>query len=212
MDVPFEEISLVHDVYSKIANSFDKTRKSIWKCVQNFLSKLDSSSKIIDCGCGNGKNVDFLLKKGFTNISSFDYCQEFVEMCLERGHNCFRGDVCNIPLTSNTFDAVLSIAVIHHLYGKDRIRQAISELIRITKPNGYILITVLSKEKHSECVNISKGLNDNTLKWTLPGETLQRYYYFFTLEELSELLNSFNITYEIKEEMGNWVIKIQRVF
>ena len=45
------------------------------------------------------------------------------------------------------YDYVMCIAVIHHLSNKERRKQAIKELLRITKKDGKILIYVWAKRK-----------------------------------------------------------------
>jgi SAM-dependent methyltransferase len=46
-------------------------------------------------------------------------------------------DTLRLPYRSDAFDVVLSIAVLHHLSTKERRLQALSELLRITKPGLF---------------------------------------------------------------------------
>ena len=48
----------------------------------------------------------------------------------------------SIPLKDNIADYVLSIAVVHHLTTEERRYKAVSEMIRILKPGGKMIIQV----------------------------------------------------------------------
>ena len=61
-------------------------------------------------------------------------------------YSLFGADSLNLPLRSGSFDAVISIAVVHH-FSTDSLRiQAISELARIAKQGGKVLIYVWAYE------------------------------------------------------------------
>ena len=52
-----------------------------------------------------------------------------------------------LPYKDETFDAVLSIAVIHHIATTERRVRAIRELARILRVGGRIIISVWSMEQ-----------------------------------------------------------------
>ena len=58
-----------------------------------------------------------------------------------------------IDFRSSSFDACISIAVIHHLSTTERRANAIKELVRIVKPHGYILIYVWALEQDKDPAN-----------------------------------------------------------
>jgi len=63
------------------------------------------------------------------------------------------GDITNIPIKSNTCDAVLSQHTLYHIPKKEQ-KTAVNELYRVTKPNSSIAI-VYSWFYHSWFMNIS---------------------------------------------------------
>ena len=129
----------VKDIYNKIANEFDNTRYRPWSCVESFLGNVPENSSIGDIGCGNGKNM--LFRKDCINYGC-DFSNSLVKICNKKGLNVINGDTLNIPFNDNSFDYTLSIAVIHHLSTEEKRKKAITELIRVTKPNGKILNTI----------------------------------------------------------------------
>ena len=56
--------------------------------------------------------------------------------------------------SSSTFDACISIAVIHHLSTTERRANAIREILRIVKPNGLVLIYVWAQEQSKDASSI----------------------------------------------------------
>jgi SAM-dependent methyltransferase len=54
--------------------------------------------------------------------------------------HCSRASATAIPYPDNTFDVVFSAAVLHHLAVAEAVKQAISEMIRVTKPGGTAII------------------------------------------------------------------------
>jgi len=56
-------------------------------------------------------------------------------------------DVCNLQYSDNSFDKVLSISTIEHI---DNDFGAISEMMRVLKPNGLLLLTTEYNSKQSK--------------------------------------------------------------
>ncbi|XP_064856582.1 alkylated DNA repair protein alkB homolog 8 isoform X1 [Oncorhynchus nerka] len=106
------EAEFVHRVYEEIACHFSSTRHSPWPRVCHFLSSLEPGSILADVGCGNGK---YLGVNPDVIAVGCDRSSALVQICSERGFQAFVSDALNVPLRSDTCDACISIAVIHHL-------------------------------------------------------------------------------------------------
>ncbi|XP_014783678.1 alkylated DNA repair protein alkB homolog 8 isoform X1 [Octopus bimaculoides] len=138
------EVTHVHQVYNEIADHFSHTRHSPWPKVKEFLQSLQDGALVADIGCGNGKY--FGVNPSIYQIGS-DRSENLINICKERNFEVFVGDVMAIPLRSNTFDACICIAVIHHLSTKQRRLQAVKELVRLLCPGGKALIQVWAMEQ-----------------------------------------------------------------
>jgi SAM-dependent methyltransferase len=199
MDTDAFEQKYVNDTYTKIAREFDITRNKVWHEVSTFLDSFDVTAKLADIGCGNGKNM---VKP---NMIGVDNCQEFVEICTKKNLDVRHGSVLDIPLDDDMFDGVICIAVIHHLSTEERRKQAVQELVRITKPRGQVLITVWAEigYKSSKNVETISG-TDKLVGWKNES---QRYYHLFTEGELEKLVREFHVSI-VKSgyEMKNWWI------
>lgn len=85
-------------------------------------------------------------------IIGCDTSRPLLEICRSKGYEVFLGDTLNIPFPSNRFDAVLSIAVLHHISTVDRRLLALRELVRILKVQGelYLSAWALEQDKTSK--------------------------------------------------------------
>ncbi|XP_019943836.2 probable tRNA methyltransferase 9B isoform X1 [Paralichthys olivaceus] len=134
----------VHSVYDKIAPYFNDSRYKAWPKVQQFLLDLQPGSIVADIGCGNGKYLHInqeVFKLGC------DVCRPLVDYAWCQGHEVQMCDGLHLPYRDGCFDAVLSIAVIHHLSTKERRIRAIREMARTLRVGGRIMIYVWAMEQ-----------------------------------------------------------------
>ncbi|XP_070554763.1 uncharacterized protein [Ptychodera flava] len=134
----------VHDVYEKIAPHFSDTRYKAWPRVKQFLLELEPGSLVADIGCGNGRYLP--INSNVFKIGS-DRCDKLVEIANEHGHEVMVCDNIRLPYRDNCFDAVISIAVIHHFATVERRAQALRELARILRPGGKLMVYVWAMEQ-----------------------------------------------------------------
>lgn len=150
MDKPTEiERKYVYDVYNKIAPHFSSTRYKPWPQVAKFLDSLPEHSLVADDGCGNGKYLKYTEDSNLIMMGT-DISENLLKICKERGCEVFTGDSLLLPIKSNTFDHVISIAVLHHFSNNLQRKRALKELIRIVKPQGKVLVTVWAFEQNKK--------------------------------------------------------------
>lgn len=141
------EVENVHNVYNEIGNHFSETRHSPWPNVENFINQLTDNSIMLDVGCGNGKYLGInekIVKLGC------DRSEALLQVCNERKFQVFLCDCLNLPMTDDSIDACISIAVIHHLATKERRLRAIKQMMRVLKVKGQALIYVWAKDQQKE--------------------------------------------------------------
>ncbi|XP_036414242.1 alkylated DNA repair protein alkB homolog 8 [Colossoma macropomum] len=138
------EAQYVHHVYEEISTHFSSTRHAPWPRVRDFLLSLRPGDTLADIGCGNGKYLG--INPQIVTVGC-DRSVNLVGICAERGFQAFVSDALNVPLRSSSFDACISIAVIHHFSTKERRLAAVEELVRLLKVGGRALIYVWAKEQ-----------------------------------------------------------------
>jgi len=111
------------------------------------IFKKQKVKRILDLGCGAGRNLVYLLEKGF-DVYGIDCAPEGLKIIKKRLQKEKRkcslklGNVFNkLPYENNFFDAVISVQVLQH--GKvNEIKGEIKEIERVLKPEGLIFITL----------------------------------------------------------------------
>jgi len=147
---PTIEAENVHKVYDAIASHWNHTRYKAWPKVEAFIRGLPRGSLVADLGCGNGKNLPHVKEAGCFPVAS-DISGPLAEIAAkEHGVCCMVSDCLCAPLRSGSFDAVLSIAVLHHLSTEPRRVQALREAARLLRPGGQLLVYCWSYEQDDQ--------------------------------------------------------------
>ena len=223
----------VYEVYDKISAHFSHTRYKPWPKVAEFLNSLEKDSYVLDIGCGNGKylSVNENLKMFGTDRSG-----NLLSIAKEKNINSqfFVADSLKLPIKAESFDAAISIAVIHHFSNELLRMQALKEMFRIVKKGGKILVYVWAMEQKEK--NFKE--QDNFVPWHLQNkyenetkvDTLQngpnimedkkidctvyqRYYHVFYKGELEDLINKAGDDVEIIKsyfDHANWCCVIKK--
>ena len=200
----------VTNVYDKIADRFSTTRAYLWRGVKEFILDLNSNSLILDAGCGNGKNM-FRKDCSFIGIDS---SQSMVDIVKGQNNTAIVADTRKIPFDNDYFDATISIAVIHHLDSYTKRKDAVDELIRVTKSGGKIFIQVwedmVNKGKKFEL--IGENSTDYLVSWdNRDGTDYKRYYHLFKNGELEDLVDTTKVDIiDNFYECQNWCVVLQK--
>jgi SAM-dependent methyltransferase len=100
--------------------------------------ELPRESRILDAGCGSGRNMVELARRG--TVTGVELSQ--TSACLARGRETGRvieGSVMEMPFEGDSFDLAVCLDVIEHL--QDDLG-ALRELRRVVAPGGRLLVTV----------------------------------------------------------------------
>ncbi|CAD8149645.1 unnamed protein product [Paramecium octaurelia] len=225
------EKKYVYEIYDKIAPHFSSTRYKPWPKIEQFLKSLEPGSLVADVGCGNGK---YLGSNPDIEIVGTDRSENLLKICKEKSdaYQVFSADSLRLPLKSEMFDAVISIAVIHHFSNKILRQQAIKELLRICKSKGLVLIYVWAMEQEEKTFNEQDVFVPWNLQFKYEDEKVinqevqqqfkiddqkktvvyKRYYHVFKQGEIEELLSEmpgFKIVNNYYDH-ANWVVVLQK--
>ncbi|KAK0084307.1 hypothetical protein PV325_007302, partial [Microctonus aethiopoides] len=168
---PGLELSYVHDVYEEISSHFDETRHKQWPNVIKFLETIEPGGILLDVGCGNGKyltNHPGIFKIGLDRSTGLS------EICKKKSFEILLSDCLQLPFKTNSVDAIISIAVIHHLSTSERRQNAFLELLRVLRPGGRCLVYVWAKEQERNSKK-STYLRSNTNNSNDPGIIARDY-------------------------------------
>ena len=199
------ELDNVKNIYEQIANHFKVTRVFTWSWIDNFILSLSRGSSIYDIGCGNGRNMAYPNY----NFIGFDNCENFITICREKNLNVKLSNMMNIESPSNSADAIICIAAFHHLSSEKHRLQSLSELRRLIKPDGKILLSVWSIIQPDKTRRKFDKYGDTLVKW---NKKYNRYYYIFQIKEILSLFAKSNlIVLEHNYDCGNEIFILTKI-
>jgi ubiquinone/menaquinone biosynthesis C-methylase UbiE len=199
------------EIWDSIAESFDTTRKKPWQQCLDFITGLPQESVVGDFGCGNGRHL-LPAAAHCTQVVGFDISRNLLAITRKKINEnhianavCVQGDLVRTPFRENVFDAILYIASLHNIQGRDARRKSLQEVQRILKPEGTALISVWLRWQDSYRAYFLKQwfhrrknteFGDITIYWRQQGLNEPRFYHLYSVRELlSDIRSSgFNIT------------------
>lgn len=135
---------LYNDLYSlEDTHWWHKAKRSLVVFfIERYVSKNRSYSKeqglkLLDAGCGTGKNIEEFSKFGTT--WGIDFAEEAINFCKKRGlKNITRGSLERLPFMKNFFDCITALDVLEHVDDK----RALKEINRTLKKSGILVLTI----------------------------------------------------------------------
>ena len=124
----------------------------------------NKQSKILDAGCGTGLVGQILYKNNYKNIVGVDFSQEMIDRALKK--NVYQSlSLCDLTkkleFEDGSFDAIICAGTFTCGHVGP---EALNEMVRITKNEGYICFTVRKQEwEAAPYESIIQSLEDSKL-------------------------------------------------
>ncbi|MEM4134265.1 MAG: class I SAM-dependent methyltransferase [Candidatus Micrarchaeia archaeon] len=198
------------NVWNSIASGWSGWRNQVRRDVIEF-SKEWKPGKLLDIGCGSGRNLLHFAEKGF-DWYGIDFSKEMIKMAIEnftrKNINVKRrlkvGDMTELPFPDESFDYIISIASFHHLPKEEQLK-AIKEMKRVLKENGEMIISVWNKYSFKRIGFWFSG-KETLVPWKKKEKGIEkeynRYYYLFSYGELKKLIQTNG--FKIKKSSGRF--------
>ena len=118
------------------SKSFDHPLRLDW------LSPLGPGARILDYGCGYGRNLQTLHEQGWRNLVGVDFSAAMIERGRHLHPQLDLRAIDGLPLDepADAFDAVLLFAVLTCIPGDGDQRAVIGELTRLLRPGGLLYV------------------------------------------------------------------------
>jgi len=140
-----------------------------WEATTRLIAQIIQLNKVLDIGSGDGVLAELMAPQ----------CQQYT--CVDNNHKAMQAaknrlqhldnvqfaeaDMHDLPFDDNQFDCVLLLQVL--TYAKDP-QKTIAEAVRVTKPNGRIMLATLNKHAHrhvqKEYGHIHMGFKPDTVE------------------------------------------------
>ena len=110
-----------------------------------FLSPLTHflpvSASILDLGCGSGRDILWLKKRGY-RVTGFERSPSLARLARKNsGCEIIEGDFTSFDFSTMFFDALISVGSLVHLE-QDQLVSVLESISEALKPGGHMLITL----------------------------------------------------------------------
>ncbi len=125
---------------------------------QLLKGRIAPGMRVLDAGCGNGRNLVHFLREGY-DLWAVDRSAEAVEAVRALARELAPGGdsippeerfrlepVEKMSFANDAFDVVISCAVLHFADSETHFQQMVSELWRVLKPGGLLFARLASGE------------------------------------------------------------------
>jgi len=149
------EIALWDREYADLKVIPSSERRTPSKALLLFAELLDYGhfKRVLDSGCGNGRNAVYLARKG-CEVQAVDFSSVAVSKArhevesqglVDRVQLYYRSVLDTLPFPAEYFDLVLDSYVFCHFLGNDRENYR-RNMQLLTKPDGYFMLSVFPPE------------------------------------------------------------------
>ncbi len=170
---------LVKQTYNKIASAYHqewgKSSKFFLRNSKKFIQELPQNAKILDLGCGTGRDSRWFLEKGF-KVIGVDFSSGMLKIAKKNAPKAkfIQKDIRKVNFPENYFDGIWCSFVLLHLK-RDEILPLIKRIKKFLRKGGVLFVA--TKEGKGEIIE-PEHLN----------EKLKMFETFFQKKELGDLI------------------------
>lgn len=199
------EIIEFYNKYNEDKRLTSKSHLPEYLITMRYIVKyLRSDSKILEIGAGTGRYSIALADKGY-NVDSVELVPHNIKIMkrkVKAKHkiNIYNGNSCDLSfLDSETYDIVLLLGPMYHLFTDEDKHKAISEAIRVAKHGGIIYAAYCNNDtcmykmfyKRKILDYLKRGLIDeNYHAYSAPNEIFELY----RKPDIDELMKNYDVT------------------
>lgn len=196
---PEEQLTI--NSYNSQATSWARSHSdaNFWNIETPQFRKLLPSGKILEIGCGGGRDASELIQAGYSYVGT-DVAPEFVKIAQQRNP---QGEfsvqsIYELDFPDHTFDGFWASAVLLHI-PKKRIDAALAKIHQVVRPGGIGFISI--KQGSEEKLKEDKSSD---------GNTYHRLWSYYQDGEFREILsrNKFKILEHSERTTGDthWLV------
>lgn len=142
-----------------------KNTKEVIDVIEKY--KISKRDKILDLGCGEGRDASFLLNEGY-NVTAIDYSNEAINKCNELTNNKYQENFKQLDifkdLLDDKFKFIYSIAVMHMFVLDIHRNKYLKFIYNHLEDSGLALICVMGDGKKEYASDINDALKNSERK------------------------------------------------
>ncbi len=149
------------------------------------------TDKILEAGCGGGRNMDWFVKNDF-QIYGIDQSEAAI-LNLKSKYTGLEeerlqiGMIEKIPFVDHYFDHIVSSAVLHFARSENHFKEMMGEMLRVLKPDGSLFIRMSSDIGIEDKVVLIENGN-----YQIPDGSMR---FVLTRKLLKDLMETFRISF-----------------
>lgn len=154
------------------------------------------AQRVLDLGCGVGRNLIYLSNRGF-DVIGVDTSRSALKKTKALGKleglpnvAVLRASMTNLPFVTNSFHVVISVSVIHHALTRG-IKRVVEEVHMILKDRGLFLGNLLSVTDFRYGSDEKLEPGTFLVQEKCGGQHFKEIHHFFSREEIHTLLVDF---------------------
>lgn len=153
---------------------------------QLLKNRIDSDSKILDAGCGNGRNIHYLIKNGLdiTGIDAKAEAVQFLRDTYPEKSEQFILSTLEDFTSPLRFDFIICNAVLHFARSHEHFNKMFASLVDHLKPTGILFIRMTSD------IGLKLDQNDRNGVFNLPDGSER---YLITRTQINELISEHSL-------------------
>ncbi len=156
---------------------------------QFFKERVTEQSRILDAGCGNARNIRYLLDRSY-DVTAIDISKEAIDFLKEQYPKQAHSFSCSSIedyRSERKFDFIICNAVLHFASSHTHFDQMIANLSNLLEDWGILFIRMTSNIKvKNPFILLEEGL------WKLRDNSVR---YLLTEEKLNEFIENHNFQY-----------------
>jgi ubiquinone/menaquinone biosynthesis C-methylase UbiE len=162
--------------------------------MMDFEKYVSLGSNILDVGCGYGRTLNELYKKGYENLTGVDFSNEMIKKGLKMNPNLnlLKNNGDDLPFETETFDSVILIGVLTSNVLNKKQTDLISEISRVLKEKGILYISdflLNEDERNLKRYDRYKDKYNIYGIFKLPEGLILRHH---SIEHIKELTKNYN--------------------
>lgn len=150
--------------------------------INRFAKHLPAKAKVLDAGCGSGRDAKIFTQKGF-DVVGIDFVQNLIAIAKK---NCpkakfLQGDFRRLPFENESFNGVWAYAALVHLETIKDAHRALAEFYRVLKPKGVLCVFVKAQTGKVKTAVVSDAFSCH-----------DRFFRYYTRGEVGSMLQKAN--------------------